>query len=118
MPDNVKITIDGKLIAAEKDANLLQIAKENGIQIPSLCYHKKLSPTGACRLCLVKIAGTNGLTASCTVKVKEGMQITAFDEELESLRKYMLDYLVSEHNEENDNTYADEFLELLKRISA
>lgn len=115
MPDNVKITIDGKLIAAEKDANLLQVAKENGIQIPSLCYHKKLSPTGACRLCLVKIAGTNGLTASCTVKVKDGMQITAFDEELESLRKYMLDYLVSEHNEENDNTYADEFLELLKR---
>jgi formate dehydrogenase alpha subunit len=80
-----------------------------------LCYHKKLSPTGACRLCLVKIDGTNGLTASCTVQIKEGMNVIAFDEELEAIRKYLLDYLVSEHNEANDETYNDEFQDLLKR---
>lgn len=115
MSEIVSINIDGKLITCQKDANLLQIAKANAIQIPSLCYHKKLSPTGACRLCLVKIDGTNGFTASCTVKVKDGMKVTAFDEELENYRRYLLDYLVSEHNEHNDNTYDDEFLSLLKR---
>lgn len=114
MPELVTITIDGKLIKAEKGDNLLQIARNNGIQIPGLCYHKKLTPTGACRLCLVKITGTNGLVASCTVQVKEGMEVIAFDEELEATRKYLLDYLVSEHNETSDETYTDEFLELLK----
>lgn len=115
MSELVTITIDGKQLTAEKGTNLLQIAKNNGINIPSLCYHKKLSPTGACRLCLVKIDGTNGLTASCTVQIKEGMNVIAFDEELEAIRKYLLDYLVSEHNEANDETYNDEFKELLKR---
>jgi formate dehydrogenase alpha subunit len=115
MSELVTITIDGKQLTAEKGTNLLQIAKNNGINIPSLCYHKKLSPTGACRLCLVKIDGTNGLTASCTVQIKEGMNVIAFDEELEAIRKYLLDYLVSEHNEANDETYNDEFQDLLKR---
>jgi formate dehydrogenase alpha subunit len=115
MSELVTITIDGKQLTAEKGTNLLQIAKNNGINIPSLCYHKKLSPTGACRLCLVKIDGTNGLTASCTVQIKEGMNVIAFDEELETIRKYLLDYLVSEHNEANDETYNDEFKDLLKR---
>ncbi len=115
MSELVTITIDGKQLTAEKGTNLLQIAKNNGINIPSLCYHKKLSPTGACRLCLVKIDGTNGLTASCTVQIKEGMNVIAFDEELEAIRKYLLDYLVSEHNEANDETYNDEFKDLLKR---
>ena len=115
MSELVTITIDGKQLTAEKGTNLLQIAKNNGINIPSLCYHKKLSPTGACRLCLVKIDGTNGLIASCTVQIKEGMNVIAFDEELEAIRKYLLDYLVSEHNEANDETYNDEFQDLLKR---
>ncbi|MCX6230322.1 MAG: formate dehydrogenase subunit alpha [Bacteroidetes bacterium] len=117
MEEFVKITIDGKHINALKGSNLLQLAKDNGIPIPSLCYHKKLSPTGACRLCLVKIKGTNGLVASCTVQVKEEMEVTAFDDELEECRKYLLDYLVSEHNEENDNSYTDEFFELLKKYN-
>ncbi len=115
MSERITITIDGKQINTFKGANLLRVAKDNGIPIPSLCYHKKLSPTGACRLCLVKIAGTNGLTASCTVQVKEGIDVIAFDDELEILRKNLLDYLVSEYSEENDNSYHDEFWELLKR---
>ncbi|MFZ4400386.1 MAG: formate dehydrogenase subunit alpha [Bacteroidales bacterium] len=117
MSELVKIKIDGKQYSAEEGANLLQFAKDNGIPIPSLCYHKKLTPTGACRLCLVKISGMNGLIASCSLQVKEGMEVIAFDDELETSRKYILDYLVSEHNETNDNSYPDEFLDLLKRYN-
>ena len=115
MAERVRITIDGRQIEAENGANLLQLAKDNGIQIPSLCYHRKLTPTGACRLCLVKIKGMNGLIASCTVQIKEGMEVIAFDQELEATRRYLLDYLLAEHNEANDDTHTDELLALIKR---
>ncbi len=117
MSELVNLTIDGKKIIAESGTYLLQVARKNGIQIPGLCFHKKLSPTAACRLCLVKIKGTNGLSTSCTVKVAEGMEVIAFDEELELYRAYLLDYLVSEYNEENDGSFNDEFLELLKKYN-
>jgi formate dehydrogenase alpha subunit len=105
----VNITIDGKKIKTQEGANLLEVAHKNGIQIPSLCYHRKLSPTGACRLCVTKIKGTNGLLMSCTVSVKEGLEVIAFDEELEETRKHTLDYLLAEHNDSYDGTYTDEF---------
>lgn len=110
----VNIIIDGKKIKAPEEANLLQVAKDNGINIPSLCYHKKLSPTGACRLCVVKIKDVNGLVMSCTVTVKEGMKITAFDNELEETRKHTLDYLLAEHNDHDDGTYNDELRDWVK----
>jgi formate dehydrogenase alpha subunit len=109
------ITIDGKKVKSTIGANLLQIARENGFDIPGLCYHKKLSPTGACRLCMVKVAGTKGFVMSCTVQVTEGLEIIAFDEELELARKRTLEYLLCEHNEERDGTYHDELRELVIR---
>ena len=93
MSQLVTISIDGKKIQAAEGANLLQIAHDNGIKIPSLCYHKKLSPTGACRLCVAKIKGAKGLLMSCTVKITDGMEVIAFDDELEQTRKQTLDYL-------------------------
>jgi formate dehydrogenase alpha subunit len=109
------IIIDNKTINAPEGANLLQVARENGINIPGLCYHHKLTPTGACRLCLVKIEGMRGLVASCTVQVSEGLKVTAYDEELEDTRKFLLDYLLSEHNDSFDGTYPDELRELMFR---
>lgn len=114
MSKQVTITIDGKKIQAAEGANLLQVAHDNGIQIPSLCYHKKLSPTGACRLCVTKIKETNGLVMSCTVNIKEGMEIIAFDDEIEETRKHTLDYLLAEHNDHFDGTYNDEFRQWTK----
>lgn len=115
MGKEVKIKIDGKTIRAEEGMNLLEVARSNGIMIPGLCYHKKVSPTGACRLCICKIEGINGLVASCTVRVSGEMNVTAFDQELEDSRRILLDYLLSEHNEEYDGSYHDEFRELKVR---
>ncbi len=114
MNKQVTITIDNQKITAPEGANLLQVAKDNQVAIPHLCYHKKLTPTGACRLCVVKIEGQRGMVASCAVQVSEGMQVTAFDDELEEARKYLLDYLLSEHNEAYDGSYPDEFRELVQ----
>lgn len=111
----VSIKIDGKTIQAEEGANLLQVARDNGIDIPGLCYHKKLSPTGACRLCVTRIEGQRGLVMSCTVNVSEGLVVTAFDSELEDVRKRTLDYLLAEHNDSEDGTYDDELWTLAKR---
>jgi formate dehydrogenase alpha subunit len=112
MAKQVSIKIDGRTVTAEKGSNLLAVARANGIDIPGLCYHEKLTPTGACRLCLCKIEGMRGMVASCAVRVKEGMEVTAFDEEIEQARKFLLDYLLSEHNEDYDASYEDEFRDL------
>ncbi len=111
----VNLTIDNKNVSAPEGANLLQVAKDHGIAIPHLCYHKKLSPTGACRLCIVKIKEQRGLIASCAVQVSDGMEVTAFDDELEEARRYLLDYLLCEHDETYDGSYPDEFRELIFR---
>ena len=115
MDDRVSIIIDGKNIGARRGDNLMESAQRNNIPIPSLCYHRKLTPTGACRLCIVKIKGRCGLVAACTVTVSEGMEVTAFDEELEAARRDILDYLLSEHNESFDCSYQDEFKALVVR---
>ena len=113
MIDLVTLKIDGKKISARRGQNLLAAAQQNNIPIPSLCYHRKLTPTGACRLCITKIKGMRGLVAACTVAVSDGMEVTAFDEELEDARRYLLDCLLSEHNEASDLSYDDEFKALV-----
>lgn len=111
----VSFTIDNNTIQAPEGSNLLSVARHNGIDIPGLCYHRKLSPTGACRLCLVKIEGVRGLVTSCTVTVTGGMKVTAFDQELEDTRRFLLNYLMYEHNDSYDGTYPDELRELVFR---
>ena len=111
----VTLTIDGKEVKAREGALLLPAAREAGFQIPSLCWHSRLTPTGACRLCLVKIEGTRGLVTSCSTTVRAGMRVTAFDEELEEIRRTILDYLLAEVRCGTDGTYRDEFEELVER---
>lgn len=115
MNETVTIQIDGQSITARGGSNLLEVARQHHIRIPSLCFHSKLTPTGACRLCVIKIEGTSGFTAACTVNVTDGMKVTAFDEELETARKYLLECLLSEHNESLDQSYDDEFKALVIR---
>ncbi|MGM0666576.1 MAG: formate dehydrogenase subunit alpha [Bacteroidota bacterium] len=115
MNETISINIDGKTVEAEKGSNLLQVARDNGMDIPGLCYHRKLSPTGACRLCVVKIEGQRGLVMACTVAAEDGMKVTAFDDELKELRKHTIDYLLAEHNDETDGSYHDELRELTMR---
>ncbi len=113
--NKITIKIDGKTVETVNGRNLLQVAVENGFNIPYLCYHKKLTPTGACRLCVTKIEGMRGLVPSCTVDVSDGMKVTAFDKELEDARKHTLSYFIIEHNEQDDGTYFDELRELIVR---
>ncbi|MGM0647126.1 MAG: formate dehydrogenase subunit alpha [Bacteroidota bacterium] len=114
MSEKIHITIDGQKVETLAGQNLLQVARDHGFNIPGLCYHKKLSPTGACRLCLVKIEGISGMQASCGVNTQADMQVTAFDDELKEARTNILDALLAEHNEDDDGTYEDELKSLVK----
>ncbi|HDQ15455.1 MAG TPA: 2Fe-2S iron-sulfur cluster binding domain-containing protein, partial [Bacteroidetes bacterium] len=117
MNKEISIYIDGKEIKTVQSENLLKVARENGIEIPGLCWHPRLSPTGACRLCGVKIEGMRGIVMSCTIEAQDGMKITAFDPELEHIRKNNLDFMLSEHNEDSDPSYFDEFAPLIDKYN-
>jgi ferredoxin len=96
----VEIVVDGKKIMAKDGANLMEECQENGFSIPNLCYMKGLSPSGACRLCLVKIKGRRGLVASCCTPVEKGLEITTEDDEIKEYRRITLELLLTtqEHN--------------------
>ena len=81
-PRGVTLTIDGAPVRAAAGENLLVVAQRNGIAIPALCYHPRISVTGGCRLCVVKRSDRPGMVPSCTLQASEGLSIVAFDEEL------------------------------------
>lgn len=113
--DTVIITIDGTRVETQAGRLLLEVAKEAGFDIPSLCWHRKLSPTGACRLCVVKVDGTRGLVTSCSTAVEDGMVVTAFDDDLEEERRFLLGSLMTECGCGSDGSYHDEFAQLCAR---
>ena len=62
----ITVTIDGKVIQTDKPKFIIELARENGIDIPNLCYDKNLDVVSACRLCLVEIEGSKKLMTACS----------------------------------------------------
>lgn len=93
----VKFIINGKEIEAEEGTFILEAARNNGIEIPTLCYDKELTNFGGCRLCVVEIEGAKNLIASCSALVKEGMVIETESPKVVKTRKDILDLLYSNH---------------------
>ena len=73
--DEIKLKIDGKEVTGTAGQTIMEVARENGFHIPHLCYHPKLSKTGACRLCIVRINNTM-LKASCTEPGKAAWKLS------------------------------------------
>ena len=93
----VNLTIDGKNFQAEEGKNLMLVAKENGIFIPSLCYYEHIEPPlGSCRVCTCKINGKYG--PACTEKVSEGLKVEVNNEELKDTRKALVEMMFAEGN--------------------
>ena len=77
----INITIDGVKILAEEGRNLVDVAKEHGVFIPSLCYYPHIEPPlGTCRTCTCKLNGKYG--PACTEKVHEGLDVEVKTAEL------------------------------------
>ena len=87
--DMVEITIDDKQIAASNGQTVLQVARENGIKIPHLCFHPALKPSGSCKLCGVEVSSKSGkgvVMLSCILKVKEGLTVKTSTESVQQAR--------------------------------
>lgn len=91
-------TIDGIHVSARANESILDIAKENDIFIPTLCYLDGLSISGACRLCMIEIAGRWGMLPACATQVEEGMQVLTNTESLQEYRRMVLEMLFIEGN--------------------
>jgi len=94
---NINIQINGKNIQASPGQTILEVALENGIDIPNLCYDPRLKSTGACRMCLVDVAGQRGPVTACTFEIADGMIIETETDEIRQLRKINLELLFYEH---------------------
>ncbi|HPS59449.1 MAG TPA: formate dehydrogenase subunit alpha [Spirochaetota bacterium] len=92
------IFIDGKEFAIDGTKTVLQIARENGIYIPSLCYHPKLGSASMCRVCVVEVDGTRNLQTACSMVPAEGMKISTKSPRVIEARKMVVNLLLSNGN--------------------
>ncbi|NIP18114.1 MAG: 2Fe-2S iron-sulfur cluster binding domain-containing protein [Xanthomonadales bacterium] len=96
-PERITITIDGTQIKTWPGRNLVEVAREHGVFIPSLCYFPQIEPPlGTCRVCTCMIDGLPG--PACTEKVREGMVVDVATDELEDARKAIVEMMFSEGN--------------------
>ena len=97
MAETVKLTINGQAIEAQKGALLIEVARQNGIEIPAFCYYEGLSLQAACRMCLVEVEKTPKLQVGCTLPVADGMVVHTESEIVKKARKGTLEFLLTNH---------------------
>lgn len=95
----VKIKINNKEIKCNEGDNLLEVARKNGIFIPSLCYHNDFKPKANCRVCVVEIKGKSKLSMSCKTKVYDGMEVLTDTERVRRSRNTNIELIFAEHIE-------------------
>ena len=98
MSENITVTINGRAVAAVPGASILDTARANGIDIPTLCYLEGVSDIGMCRLCVVEAEGFENLLPACRTRVKNGMVITTESERLTKYRREMLELILASHD--------------------
>mgnify|MGYP006294947463 CR=1 FL=1 len=92
----MRITINGKECWANPGETILKVAEREGINIPTLCYLKGLSPTGSCRICMVEVDGGR-MAPSCAFPVYEGMKVETNSEKVRRARKTIIELLIANH---------------------
>jgi predicted molibdopterin-dependent oxidoreductase YjgC len=89
--------MNGKTVSFSPGETILDVARRSGIYIPTLCARADLPPTGSCRLCIVKVEGIRGYVTSCTTPAAPHMVVTTNSDEIERLRRGILELILSEH---------------------
>jgi bidirectional [NiFe] hydrogenase diaphorase subunit len=93
----INLTIDNKKIEAETGQTILEVSRENGIVIPTLCIHEPLEATGACRLCVVEIkqGKRTRVVTSCLFPVEEGLVVDTKSERVLAARRLVIQLLLA-----------------------
>jgi formate dehydrogenase major subunit len=97
MSEKVNIILNGNIVDGYRGETILELAKRNGIEIPTLCNDPRLEPFTSCYICVVEVEGLRGLQPSCSTKISEGMRIETDNEKIHRARKTALDLLLSNH---------------------
>jgi len=93
----VKFTINGRPVQAREGWTILETARQNGIQIPTLCFNPAVAAIGSCRLCVVEILQNNQsrVVASCITPVQAGVEVQTNSEEIQNIRRWVLEMLLA-----------------------
>lgn len=94
----VNIKINNMPLSVPKGISILEAARTVGIEIPTLCYLKKINEIGACRICMVEVKGARSLVTACVYPVSEGMEIFTNTEKVRKSRKLTLELILSTHD--------------------
>ncbi|MDT8392858.1 MAG: FAD-dependent oxidoreductase [Bacteroidales bacterium] len=97
MSEKVNVILNGKIVSGIKGETVLQLARRNGIEIPTLCNDPRLEPYTSCYVCVVEVEGLKGLQPSCSTRVSEGMRIETHNEKIAVSRKTALELILSNH---------------------
>src|SRR5512133_4405567 len=95
MTDNITLTIDGHELEVEQGKTLLEAARENGIDIPTICFHDATTSNALCRICVVEVEGQRVLQPACIVQAGAGMKVQTSSEKVIRSRKTILEMLAS-----------------------
>ena len=96
----ITVKINGTDYRAEEGMTILDVARKNGVDIPTLCYMEGVSDIGSCRLCMVEAEGYERMLPACRTRIKDGMVLTTESDDLTRYRKDMLKLLLSNHNQD------------------
>lgn len=92
------LTMNGRPVTASEDESLLDVARENDIDIPTLCHLPGLSDSGSCRLCLVEVSGSTRPQPACMTKAQEGMEVVTNSETLQTYRRQLVELLLADRH--------------------
>lgn len=98
--NSVNLVIDNKNICVPAGITILEAARQNGIDIPTLCFLKEINEIGDCRMCIVEVEGRRGFATSCITKVEEGMVVHTNTPSIIDARRTILDLIISNHHME------------------
>ena len=88
-----KITIDGNVLEFQQGKTVLQVATDNGIDIPHFCWHPGLSISGNCRICLVEIEKLPKLAIACSTQASDGMVVYSKSEKAVEAQNAVMEFL-------------------------
>ena len=91
----VTFFLDGKEVSAEENKTLLEIARENGVDIPTICFHEATTANALCRICVVEVEGQRVLQPACIVKAASNMKVQTRSEKVIRARRTILEMLAS-----------------------
>jgi len=92
------LEIDGRTLDARAGQTLLEVCRDNGVEVPTLCYEPKLPGFGACRMCVVEVEGESSPPISCSREAESGMKVQTQTPRLRQIRKTNLELIFSDHN--------------------